>query len=356
MHFLDDPEGDIAGRAATILGEIARELNSTAAISALGAAITHQSAYVRNNIIDALGSSYSKTAIPFLEAAYSDPEWENRRRVMDAMAQIPSEEVIPTIVEAFQDYHVKVRYAAMEALRYISGTNTGYKVAISHSNNVLLHNSDPVMRTIAVEALQHSGDKSVLPLLEASLTTEDNPFIRSKIKNAIDRFEELPANIRSLPPWDRIRWRIKRTTGKHNDKTYQKSLSLDSQIDEDILIQKLQTKGHAARCEAIRLLKECNNSEFMYSTAIKIIRNHLFQVKDSEEIYNIVEELQSIQKQCNFYHNNFYQLAKEFPLEIFSTCWGISAININVKNAYGIAGHVSGNQVIHSSLSKEDTV
>lgn len=357
-HFLNDPEGDIAGRAATILGEIAQELNSTAAISALGAATTHQSVYVRNNIIDALGSSYSKTAIPFLEAAYSDPEWENRRRVMDAMAQIPSEEVIPTIIQAFQDHHVKVRYAAMEALRYISGTNTGYKVAISHSNNVLLHNSDPVMRTIAVEALQHSGDKSVLSLLEASLTTEDNPFIRSKIKTAIDGFEELPAYVRSLPPWDRIRWCIRRTTGKHNGKTYQKPLSPDSQIDADILIQELQTKGHSARNKAIQQLKRCNNSESMYSTAMEIIRNHLFQVKDSEEIYNIVGELQSIQKQCNFYHNNFCQLAKEFPLEIFSAYRAVNTITINVENAYGVAGHVGGNQVVHSSLGKNtgDTV
>lgn len=355
VHFLDDPEGDIAGRAATILGEIARELNNTAAISALGAAITHPSVYVRNSIINALGSSYSKTAIPFLEAAYSDPEWENRRRVMDAMAQIPSEEVIPTIVQAFQDHHVKVRYAAMEALSYISGTNIGYKAAIAHSNNVLLHNSDPVMRTIAVHALQHSGDKSVLSLLEASLTTEDNPFIRSEIKNAIDRFEELPANVRSLPPWDRVRWRIKRTTGKHNYKTYQKSLSPDSQIDADILIQELQTKGHAARSEAIRLLKECNNSESMYSTAMEIIRNHLFQVEDSEEIYNIVGELQSIQKQCNFYHNDFCQLAKEFSLEMFSVHRAINTTTINIENAYGIAGHVGGNQVVHSSLG-ENTV
>jgi len=357
-HFLDDLNGDIAGRAATILGEIARELDSMVAISALGAAITHQSVYVRNNIIDALGSSYSKTAIPFLEVAYSDPEWENRRRVMDAMAQIPSEEVIPTIVQAFQDHHVKVRYAAMEALRYISGTNTGYKVAIAHSNNVLLHNSDPVMRSIAVQVLKHSGDKSVLPLLEASLTTEDDPLIRSAIKTAIDGFEELPAYVRSLPPWDRIRWRIRRTTSKHNGKTYQKPLSLDSQIDADILIQELQTKGHAARSEAIRQLKECNNSEFMYSTAMEIIRNHLFRVEDSEEIYNIVGELQSIQKQCNFYHNNFYQLAKEFSLEIFPDHQEINTITINVENAYGVAGHVGGNQVVHSSLGKntEDTV
>jgi HEAT repeat protein/energy-coupling factor transporter ATP-binding protein EcfA2 len=307
--LLNDIDGDICGTAATVLGELARELHSSSAILALGEGIKHKNDYVRIRSIDALRGSHLKIAIQPLREAYKDQNWEARRRVMDALAEIPDESVIPAIVEALEDTHPKVRYSAIEALGFIGEGNIGGIAAISHLSHVLLNHDDPDIRSQAAFSLGLTGQKVALVSLRKALD-DDNACVQHSASSALRRFREIPSEVRRLSARERIWWKINH---------YQNLSSSEPKVDknfiykESALLTDLYSKNFDRQKEAIKIIKELSDKK-LNEEVLSVLGNLLdecFNIYDSSQI---IEDIQIFQKRCKFYNYDLTQTTQSMKL------------------------------------------
>lgn len=232
---------------------------------------------------------------------------------MDALAEIPSEAAIPVIVEALEDSHLKVRYAAVESLRYIGGSYIGSKAAVSHLCHVLVHHEDPTMRSQAAYALRQAGDKTALPHLNKALS-DNHPTVQSQASDALKHFEEIPIEVRQLPPFERIKWHVNKIPrlSQHNQL---KSKPKDNHIDRSSLIASLQSSDRATRSKAIEQLEKFSNDENFYSEVFRALDRFDVETNHIDAIVELLETTQTIQKSCKYYNYEIYQQAQSVSIQ-----------------------------------------
>jgi energy-coupling factor transporter ATP-binding protein EcfA2 len=307
--LLNDLDGDICGSAATILGELARELCSETAVLALEEAINHESDYVRTCVSHALGSTRLEIAVQLLQKAYADPSWEVRRRVIDALAEMPYESVVPIIAEALKDIHIKVRRCAIEAFGYIGSGGIGDNAAIAHLSDVLLNqNIDPTERATAAFWMGDTGNEAVLPSLRKALY-DSAVEVQKSASYALKSFKNIPIEVRQLPPFERIRWKINR----FNDQTKKKDNSDNIIPEKSRLIFDLRTGNFETQKQAIEKIKKTSDKN-LNQEVLLILNNLLYKPHGIDDLYQILEDIHTFQSRCKYYNHNLTQTTQSMKL------------------------------------------
>ncbi len=335
--LINDLDGDICGRAATILGEIARELCSETAILALEEAISHSNDYVRRCVADALGATHLKMAVQPLKKAYADLDWEVRRRVISALAEIPHESVVPIIAQALKDIHIKVRRCAIEAFGYIGGGDIGADAAIAHLAHVLLnHHNDPTERATAIYWLGNTGNRNALPILKKALY-DNNLEVQHSASSALNFFKEIPIEVRQLPPFERIGWKLNR----FNEQTKKEDKADHTVYDQSHLIVDLHTEDFETQKQVIEKIKKMSDKN-LEKAVLLILNGHVYKPHNMDKLYKILEDTRIFQNRCKFYN---YNLTQTTPLK--AALPQPASVTMNFYGTvHGAAGTVQGDQTI----------
>jgi HEAT repeat protein/energy-coupling factor transporter ATP-binding protein EcfA2 len=307
--LLNDSDGDICGASATILGELARESCSNAAVLALGESISHNNKYVRECVADALGNTHLEIAVQPLKKAYADLDWEVRRRVIDALSKISHKSVVPIIAEALKDIHVKVRFCALEAFGYIGSGSISDDAAIAHLSDLLLgQNNDPRERVTAAYCMGSTGNEAVLPSLKEALL-DNNLRVQESASYALNSFKNIPKEVRQLPPLERISWKVDRFYARAKQKDQSDNI-MPNQLD---LIVDLHAENLKIQKQAIEKIKKIFD-ENLNQEVLSILNNLLYKPHGMDDLYQILEDTHIFQNRCKYYNYDLTQTTQSMKL------------------------------------------
>jgi HEAT repeat protein len=119
IHALDDPDQEIARRAAIALSNV----DDTRKIEPFTRLLHSTDFALREYAANGLAQVHDPRAVPPLIAALSDPDFNTHRGLMNALQHDPYPPVLPALLAALRSPNAVVRASAAEALRYRTEPN-----------------------------------------------------------------------------------------------------------------------------------------------------------------------------------------------------------------------------------------
>jgi len=143
LHALDDPDQEVARRAAIALINV----DDVRKIEPFSRLLHSTDFALREYAANGLAQVHDPRAIPPLIAALSDPDFNTHRGLMYALQHNTYAPILPALLAALRSPNPMVRAGAAEALRYRT------EQTVARALIPLEHDSDPHVRDAAQQAL-----------------------------------------------------------------------------------------------------------------------------------------------------------------------------------------------------------